>query len=133
MVLCSACCSVLQFGIESRVAPYTAADRPVVRSRPEQVLVLCYTCFMPLYDWNICQSRDVISCAVIARKASKCLLHVCCTQEKVRHRPILNTNICARELISDMSLQMGCGINPAVGRRFFVKLAFTIPAWLQKQ
>ena len=31
-------CLMLQFGIESRVAPYTAADRPVVRSRPEQVL-----------------------------------------------------------------------------------------------
>jgi len=31
-------CFMLQFGIESRVAPYTAADRPVVRSRPEQVL-----------------------------------------------------------------------------------------------
>jgi len=36
-------CFVLQFGIESRVVPYTAADRPVVRSRPEQVLVLCYS------------------------------------------------------------------------------------------
>lgn len=31
---------MLQFGIESRVAPYTAADRPVIRSRPQQVLVV---------------------------------------------------------------------------------------------
>ena len=38
---------VVQFGIESRVAPYTAADRPVVRSRPQQVITYLLTyCFI---------------------------------------------------------------------------------------
>jgi len=45
----------VQFGIESRIAPYTAADRPVMRSRPEQVLALSHISFIQLRDWSLFQ------------------------------------------------------------------------------